>query len=71
MAKLGLDESFTTAVSLLEWAERLEGLTPTERLDVYISTGGNRGGIGRVELLHTTLSVHRSCTNHVYTEIIM
>jgi hypothetical protein len=54
MSKLGLDGSFTQAVSLIEWAERLEDLTPSVRLDVYITTaGGSRsagggGGVGGV-----------------------
>ena len=37
--RLGLEESFTAASSLIEWAERLGERCPGERLDVYIETG--------------------------------
>jgi len=33
---LALDESFTSAVSLVEWSERLQHATPPCRLDVRI-----------------------------------
>lgn len=36
MDRLNLAESFRTAVSLIEWADRLENL-PSERLEVHIS----------------------------------
>ena len=39
MSKLGLDDSFANAASLLEWAERLGDLAPDERLDVFVSVG--------------------------------
>lgn len=35
MERLNLGESFRTAVSLIEWADRLKTL-PAERLDVHI-----------------------------------
>lgn len=46
-SKLGLDESFATAASLLEWAERLGDLAPSVRLDVYISAwASGEGDVG-------------------------
>ena len=39
MSKLGLDDSFANAASLLEWAERLGDLAPEERLDVFVRAG--------------------------------
>ena len=39
MSKLGLDDSFANAASLLEWAERLGDLAPDERLDVFVRVG--------------------------------
>ena len=41
--RLGLEESFTAASSLIEWAERLGERCPGERLDVYIEA---RAGFG-------------------------
>ena len=41
--RLGLEESFTAASSLIEWAERLGERCPGERLDVYIEA---RAGVG-------------------------
>jgi tRNA threonylcarbamoyladenosine biosynthesis protein TsaE len=32
--KLALEESFSAAVSLVEWSERLQGAVPPARLDV-------------------------------------
>lgn len=39
MAKLGLEDSFARAASVVEWAERLEGtpMEPTSRLDVFVA----------------------------------
>ena len=36
-AMVDLDESVNRATSLIEWSERLGRLTPSERLDVYVS----------------------------------
>lgn len=49
MSKLGLGSSFASAVSLLEWAERLGHLAPSERLDVYIGCAANGVGTSRFE----------------------
>ena len=39
MAKLGLEDSFARAASVVEWAERLEGtpMEPKSRLDVFVA----------------------------------
>ncbi len=34
--ELGLEEAFASAISLIEWPERLGGLAPRERLDIAI-----------------------------------
>jgi tRNA A37 threonylcarbamoyladenosine biosynthesis protein TsaE len=37
MARLNMDESFSQAISLVEWAERLQQAKPADRLDLSIS----------------------------------
>jgi len=37
LGRLSLDQSLSQAVSLVEWAERLQGLTPAGRMDVRIT----------------------------------
>ena len=44
--RLGLEESFATASSLIEWAERLGERCPGERLDVYIDAAAVGDGAG-------------------------
>ena len=47
--RLGLEESFATASSLIEWAERLGERCPGERLDVYIDAAAVGDGAGASE----------------------
>lgn len=35
--ELGLEEAFHSAACLIEWPERLEGQTPSDRLDIQLS----------------------------------
>jgi tRNA threonylcarbamoyladenosine biosynthesis protein TsaE len=37
--ELGIEEAFATAISLIEWPERLGALLPADRLDVEFSAG--------------------------------
>lgn len=39
--ELDIDDAFSEAVSLIEWPERLEHLTPENRLNIYIEPGSN------------------------------
>lgn len=41
--ELGLEDAFHSAACLIEWPERLEGRTPSDRLDIEL----NRAGEGR------------------------
>ena len=45
--ELGLEEAFYGAACLIEWPERLEGLTPGDRLDIAFEVDGS----GRVARL--------------------
>jgi tRNA threonylcarbamoyl adenosine modification protein YjeE len=38
--ELGLEEAFTTAATLIEWPERLEGHLPHDRLDIALAPEG-------------------------------
>ena len=41
--ELGIDEAFATAISLVEWPERLDNLLPLDRLEVKLDIpGGER-----------------------------
>ena len=46
MQRLSLEESFREAVSLVEWAERIQGQEPAERLAVHISVLDTKAGEG-------------------------
>jgi tRNA threonylcarbamoyladenosine biosynthesis protein TsaE len=37
--ELGIEEAFSTAITLIEWPDRLGGLLPAERLDVALQAG--------------------------------
>jgi tRNA threonylcarbamoyladenosine biosynthesis protein TsaE len=37
--ELGIEEAFATAISLIEWPDRLGALLPADRLDVEFSSG--------------------------------
>jgi tRNA threonylcarbamoyladenosine biosynthesis protein TsaE len=37
--ELGIEEAFSTAITLIEWPDRLGGLLPAERLDVDLRPG--------------------------------
>jgi tRNA threonylcarbamoyl adenosine modification protein YjeE len=39
--ELDIEDAFAEAVSLIEWPDRLEYLTPENRLDIYIEPGSN------------------------------
>ncbi|OKH87569.1 tRNA (adenosine(37)-N6)-threonylcarbamoyltransferase complex ATPase subunit type 1 TsaE [Thalassospira sp. TSL5-1] len=39
--ELDIEDAFSEAVSLIEWPDRLEYLTPETRLDIYIEPGPN------------------------------
>ncbi|OSQ40578.1 tRNA (adenosine(37)-N6)-threonylcarbamoyltransferase complex ATPase subunit type 1 TsaE [Thalassospira mesophila] len=39
--ELDIEDAFNEAVSLIEWPDRLEYLTPENRLDIYIEPGSN------------------------------
>ena len=39
--ELGIEEAFADGISLIEWAERLGGWLPANRLDVTLSAGAN------------------------------
>ncbi len=41
--ELGIDEAFATAISLVEWPERLDTLLPPDRLDVNLDIPGGDG----------------------------
>ncbi len=41
--ELGIDEAFATAISLVEWPERLENMLPPDRLDVSLGIPGGDG----------------------------
>lgn len=47
--ELGIEDAFSTGVSLIEWPERLESLLPARRLEVALAFG-NRPGARRVTL---------------------
>jgi tRNA threonylcarbamoyladenosine biosynthesis protein TsaE len=38
--ELGIEEAFSTAITLIEWPDRLGALLPAERLDVELQAGG-------------------------------
>ena len=42
--ELDIEDAFSDAVSLIEWPDRLEYLTPENRLDVHIDPGSNPDG---------------------------
>lgn len=42
--ELDIEDAFHEAVSLIEWPDRLEYLTPENRLDIYIEPGSNQNG---------------------------
>ncbi len=39
--ELGLEEAFHNAACLIEWPERLEGQTPSDRLDIELNSAGD------------------------------
>ncbi len=41
--ELGIDEAFADGISLIEWAERLDGWLPANRLDINLTAGSNAG----------------------------
>lgn len=41
--ELGIDEAFATAISLIEWPERLDNLLPPDRLDLHLDITGAEG----------------------------
>ncbi len=41
--ELGIDEAFATAISLVEWPERLDNLLPPDRLEVKLDIPGGDG----------------------------
>ncbi|MBX2832135.1 MAG: tRNA (adenosine(37)-N6)-threonylcarbamoyltransferase complex ATPase subunit type 1 TsaE [Rhodospirillales bacterium] len=42
--ELDIEDAFVDAVSLIEWPDRLEYLTPENRLDIHIEPGSNVDG---------------------------
>lgn len=53
--ELGIDEAFATAISLVEWPERLDNLLPPDRLDVRLDiTGGDGNGEGTARTARLT-----------------
>ncbi|MCC9621008.1 tRNA (adenosine(37)-N6)-threonylcarbamoyltransferase complex ATPase subunit type 1 TsaE [Thalassospira sp. MA62] len=42
--ELDIEDAFSDAVSLIEWPDRLEYLTPENRLDIHIEPGENPDG---------------------------
>ncbi len=47
--ELGIEEAFADGVALIEWAERLDGLLPADRLEIRL-THGPRAGTRRARL---------------------
>jgi tRNA threonylcarbamoyladenosine biosynthesis protein TsaE len=47
--ELGIDEAFSTAISLIEWPERLGSFYPRDRLDIHFEITG--GGAARTARL--------------------
>ena len=41
--ELGIEEAFATAVSLIEWPERMGGLLPEDRLELRLEMGAGAG----------------------------
>lgn len=41
--ELGLEDGFDTAISLIEWPERMENYLPEERLQILLSMGVDEG----------------------------
>lgn len=52
MARLNMDESFRQAISLVEWAERLQQAKPADRLDMSISILSEVGSDAAVMYQH-------------------
>jgi tRNA threonylcarbamoyladenosine biosynthesis protein TsaE len=50
IAELGLDEAFATAITVVEWADRLGGAIPARRLslDLAIAAGGDERRVARL-----------------------
>ena len=47
--ELGIDEAFATAISLVEWPERLDNLLPPDRLEVKLDIPGGEGDAEEAE----------------------
>lgn len=47
--ELGIEEGFATAVTLIEWPERLGHLLPAERLDIALAHDGGDARRARIE----------------------
>ncbi len=41
--ELGIEEAFADGITLIEWAERLDGLLPADRLEVRLAPGADAG----------------------------
>ena len=43
LEELGMEEAFSSGISLIEWPDRMEGLLPADRLDLVLSQRTNEG----------------------------
>jgi tRNA threonylcarbamoyladenosine biosynthesis protein TsaE len=57
-AELGLEDAFETAITLVEWPERLGPLRPARRLDLTLEFAETKGGALEEPGRHLTAQAH-------------